>query len=341
MVAIRALVLTGLTVQDSLPQRGRMTDHTPHFTESVDAVATAYAANLLRYYSFELGGSTIDHCLSRWLDAYSANWVRLAVVEALYQGRYKAVSVEQILALWQRRGCPVHHFNHEFERLVCNKLPRNLVPPDALRSPRLFSPKPPQKVTFLSDYRRAAGRVSAEPLAPISPKPVSSKPVSPKPVSPKSSEVPIPSEASVPTVEAPGIPSASSIGHEATWAAELAEDVPRDADEAQPSETVHRMQQLLDRLESLKRSQPTQPETDSLATPLPECTEAAIAAAAPHSLEATHSTVGLLATDPTQPIHQFIPTAESSETDSFYSKLRAVAQPPITAPEQAQAEPEA
>jgi hypothetical protein len=98
-------------------------------TELSNNSAIKYAANLLRHYSFELDEFTIDQLLSYWSDNYPVNWVRLAAIEALYQGRYKAVSVEQILVLWKRRGQPVHHFNHEFERLVCDKFPRDLLSP--------------------------------------------------------------------------------------------------------------------------------------------------------------------------------------------------------------------
>lgn len=105
-----------------------MTDQTNGFIEQSADAAVVYAANLLRYYSFELGGYTVEQLLSQWTIDYSINWVRMAIVEALYQGRYKAISVEQILAFWQRRGQPLHHFNHEFDRLVCNKFPRNLTP---------------------------------------------------------------------------------------------------------------------------------------------------------------------------------------------------------------------
>ena len=48
--------------------------------------------------------------------------IRLAVVEALYQGRYKAISVEHILDCWRRRGQPNFHFSLEFERLICQNL---------------------------------------------------------------------------------------------------------------------------------------------------------------------------------------------------------------------------
>ncbi|NEO32822.1 MAG: hypothetical protein F6K36_20850 [Symploca sp. SIO3C6] len=88
--------------------------------------AVAYAAALLSHYGFELRGYSAQELVNLWLDKYQANWLRLGVIEALYQGRYKAVSVEQILAVWARRGQPIYRFNHEFERLISRKLPQSL-----------------------------------------------------------------------------------------------------------------------------------------------------------------------------------------------------------------------
>ncbi|MCD8489884.1 MAG: hypothetical protein LRZ84_24890 [Desertifilum sp.] len=92
-------------------------------TEAVSQTAISQACALLVHYSFDLYGYSASEIIDRWLQSVQAHWVRLAVVEALYQGRYKSVSVEQILALWQRRGQPLCHFNGEFERIVCSKLP--------------------------------------------------------------------------------------------------------------------------------------------------------------------------------------------------------------------------
>lgn len=86
----------------------------------------AYAVALLNHYKFELRGYTAPELVNLWLRNYQANWVRLGVIEALYQGRYKAVSVEQILAVWARRGQPIFRFTHEFERLISRKLPQRL-----------------------------------------------------------------------------------------------------------------------------------------------------------------------------------------------------------------------
>jgi len=63
-----------------------MTQPNSHFA----ACATA----LLVHYSFELPNDKAEELVSGWLRQYPANWVLLAVIEALYQGRYKSVSVD-------------------------------------------------------------------------------------------------------------------------------------------------------------------------------------------------------------------------------------------------------
>lgn len=88
--------------------------------------AVAQTLALLIHYGFEMRGHTTEESVEQWLQKYQPIWVRLAVIEALYLGRYKAVSVEQILSFWSRRGTPSYHFNHDFERLICRKLPRHL-----------------------------------------------------------------------------------------------------------------------------------------------------------------------------------------------------------------------
>lgn len=76
------------------------------------------AIALLQRYSFDLGGYTIRDLTHAW-SSFKPEWVRQAVIESLFQGRYKAVSVNQILHLWERKGEPNYHYNHEFERLIC------------------------------------------------------------------------------------------------------------------------------------------------------------------------------------------------------------------------------
>ena len=80
---------------------------------------------LLTCYGFDLRGVTPQGLINDWLKSYSPLWIRWAVVEALYQGRYKAVSVEHLLNFWSRRGEPSYRFSCEFERLITNKLPKS------------------------------------------------------------------------------------------------------------------------------------------------------------------------------------------------------------------------
>lgn len=85
-----------------------------------DADSVDIAAGLLSHYSFDRAGQTVGQLVATWLQQYPAAWLRAATIEALYQGRYKAVSVSQILSIWERRGQPLCHFNWEFERIVCS-----------------------------------------------------------------------------------------------------------------------------------------------------------------------------------------------------------------------------
>ncbi len=95
-------------------------------TEQARSTGTSAVVALLTRYSFDTGELTIEQLADQWLQAYPAHWVHLALVEALYQGRYKAVSVAQILAFWQRRDQPLYRFDLEFEQLICNRLPKKL-----------------------------------------------------------------------------------------------------------------------------------------------------------------------------------------------------------------------
>jgi hypothetical protein len=78
---------------------------------------------LINSYDMDLDGWSTSALVAQWLEQYEPDWLKLAVIEALYQGRYKAFSVQQILNLWQRRGSPIYHFTYEFERLICRNIP--------------------------------------------------------------------------------------------------------------------------------------------------------------------------------------------------------------------------
>ncbi|MEH2074183.1 MAG: hypothetical protein V7K57_07300 [Nostoc sp.] len=96
------------------------------------------AIALLINYSFDLSGYSANELVERWQTQYPLNWLHLAVIEALYQGRYKAVSVQQILVFWQRRDQATYHFNMEFERMICSKFPQSLT---SFAAPALPLPK--------------------------------------------------------------------------------------------------------------------------------------------------------------------------------------------------------
>jgi len=79
------------------------------------------AAALMEGYRFDFGYHDAPQWVGLWLERYRPLWIRDAVVEALYQGRYKAFSVRQILELWQKRGQPIRHTTYEFEAAVCRE----------------------------------------------------------------------------------------------------------------------------------------------------------------------------------------------------------------------------
>lgn len=81
------------------------------------------ASALLIHYDFDILTESAEELVATWVSYYPPYWLRLAIVEALYQGRYKGVSVEHLLNFWQRRGHPFYHFSHEFERLICQDFP--------------------------------------------------------------------------------------------------------------------------------------------------------------------------------------------------------------------------
>jgi hypothetical protein len=73
---------------------------------------------LLTNYSFDTEDYAMDAVIGDWLEECGPVWVSHAITEALYQGRYKVVSIDHILKLWQRRGQPIRHFNREFESII-------------------------------------------------------------------------------------------------------------------------------------------------------------------------------------------------------------------------------
>lgn len=83
---------------------------------------TESTSTLLRYYSFDLGSNSAEQIVEDLLNSYPAKWVIAAVIESIYQGRYKIASVNNILLRWYLNGHPQHRFDVEFADLICNNL---------------------------------------------------------------------------------------------------------------------------------------------------------------------------------------------------------------------------
>lgn len=117
------------------------------------AISTAI---LLTHYSFELNGKTLPQIIQEWLSLYPNKWVIAAVVEALYQGRYKVNSVNRILVNWQTQGQPLHHFDHDFAELFCKKIIKAMIPTEtipfqeAVKTPQQLEPMEPVGRSHLS-----------------------------------------------------------------------------------------------------------------------------------------------------------------------------------------------
>ncbi|ABB57737.1 hypothetical protein [Synechococcus elongatus] len=82
---------------------------------------TAVIALLERY--FELSAARAAEVLQQLRSHHPEAWIYPATVEAIYQGRYRWVSIAQILALWQRRGQINCHFSADYERLLLGEVP--------------------------------------------------------------------------------------------------------------------------------------------------------------------------------------------------------------------------
>ncbi|MCS6782974.1 MAG: hypothetical protein RMI89_04875 [Gloeomargarita sp. SKYBB_i_bin120] len=91
----------------------------------VSAIARAVAevVPLLVRYRYEADEAQATARVETWAKTYPVEWLRPAVVETLYQARYKSISVEQVLNLWQRQGRPHPHYSGDFERLVSRPSP--------------------------------------------------------------------------------------------------------------------------------------------------------------------------------------------------------------------------
>lgn len=86
------------------------------------------ARAVLDAFGFEFTPERLGIALADWEVEFGRDWLLLAIVESLHQGRYKLASVGQILRCWQRRGGPRLGFDREFQRFVLKEYPS---PPSA------------------------------------------------------------------------------------------------------------------------------------------------------------------------------------------------------------------
>jgi hypothetical protein len=278
-----------------------------------EKMALVHVVDLLTHYDFDLGIETANQLLDRWRRNYHASWIRWAVIEALYQGRYKAVSVDQILQLWNRRQQPCYHFSYEFERLVCNKFPRNLAPSRSLPSiPRI---QPPQKfVPPVSEAAVLPELPSIKKLPPVSIEPPQLAAWAPLAEQIQQDEL----EAI--EFDALDVPESGALSEPNTEPLEF------ESLELQLPDPIEDTERLLDATDTLtERVARLQAGVDALIEQATSSLNASTNAARTRFLAEGQSEELSDLMDGTEeiqtPIHQFMPTSDASD---FHTKLKAV-----------------
>jgi hypothetical protein len=84
---------------------------------------TSLIAIVIKTYGLALDDRQVEAVLVTWLQTYDSAWIIKALVESLYRGRYKLISVDNILKDWQRIGKPRYNFTPEYEREIFQKIP--------------------------------------------------------------------------------------------------------------------------------------------------------------------------------------------------------------------------
>jgi hypothetical protein len=77
---------------------------------------------LLTHYRFDLDSSSVETVAMTLVKKYDLQWIIWAIVEAIYQQRYKSVSVVRMLELWLQRGRTNYHFSGDYERSILQVL---------------------------------------------------------------------------------------------------------------------------------------------------------------------------------------------------------------------------
>lgn len=114
-------------------------------TDLKQDLAITKIVSLMNSYSFDTNQLNAEELVQKWLQNHDVNWIYLATIEALYQGRYKAISIEHIMSSWTRRGQPTTHFGGDFERVICRKLPRHLSTLNSLDREEIENIEQPQE----------------------------------------------------------------------------------------------------------------------------------------------------------------------------------------------------
>jgi hypothetical protein len=112
-----------------------------------------FVTTVIEHYGLELEDERVETVVSIWFQTYDPAWVVKALVEALYRGRYKVKSVDNILRDWQRRGAPLYRFTPNYEREILHSLRLNPEQPATivhLATPTAVDTSPPAKSIDLS-----------------------------------------------------------------------------------------------------------------------------------------------------------------------------------------------
>ncbi len=282
-------------------------------TEPTKNPVLSDSAALLLGYGFDLGVFEVEELVSYWSSYYPPHWLRAAILEALHQGRYKAISVGQILVIWRRRGQPLPHYSYEFERAVSTRFPASRISSSSLA---MASPAS----TALNEIPESSHHGQAAIASPDSQQRLPFK---------QSSEI-----QSVESADSSGEPQDRS---QATPAADPEAIAPSFDHRDHPN--PH--QQSLSLLDPSDLSDPSDPAVHStaltahpdLVLPQADASTAiakdAIAAAklSPAASSTEDEALELWGRSSIMhlPIHQYVPIVPRFETSTFYAKLRAVA----------------
>lgn len=119
------------------------------------------AIALIKAFSLELDQYSPESQVMYWLSTYRPAWIRDAIIEAVFLGRYKIISVQHILAIWQRRGQPVCHFTSGFEQVIASHLGSPIH-----MSTSMMTPPKVQKSSQTCRYSFAPSPLSSSVLTP-------------------------------------------------------------------------------------------------------------------------------------------------------------------------------